>query len=156
MQVEHGPLERVLSRLFQDTADPSELISTVLTEPITLKVVEKFNRHYLYVTDEVHTIMAIFPGKREELTRYPLQRPGNTFYTFDEKTHMYLNFEGSNIEPATHPYNPHFFLGDRFEDFLTHRRGFKCGQNEVYEVQAWRVGLTNVNRSGYYAPVLIL
>ena len=65
-----------------------------------------------------------------------MQRPSNNFYTFGEKTHMYLNFEGDNIaeESYSNPYNPFFYLKEKLEEFIKHRKDFKCTSNEVYQV----------------------
>jgi len=59
---------------------------------IDLIVIEKVNKNYLYVTDGVHNIMAIFTQKQEEAVHYPFNRSKTPFYTCDQKVHKYLNF----------------------------------------------------------------
>lgn len=56
-----------------------------------------------------------------------------------------------------HPYTPHYFLKERYNDFLEFRRTYKItSPQERLIIFEWNLSLVNINSIGYYAPVIAI
>lgn len=121
---------------------------------------EKIDKHAAYVTDGVHTVLALWTYKRDSIVFHPLNRLNTPYYTYEAKTYMYLNFTLPTPAPAPealHPYSPHFYFKDSYQKYLTVRETLQLKPPcELLLVSRWSLGLVNVSTTGYYAPVIII
>lgn len=86
------------------------------TDHMSFYVVEREDRNLCYLTDGRHTILALSANKMNEANYHPTNTINTHYYIFQEKTYLYLNFNGESTEPPKypHPYNPHFYFKERY------------------------------------------
>jgi hypothetical protein len=85
-------------------------------------VVDRIDRNIAYVTDGRHTILTIMANKTEMLNYSALNRLPNQHYTYEPKAYLYLACTAASPPPpAKHPYSPHHFLREHYDNFLQFR-----------------------------------
>ena len=130
----------ILKDAFDDARRSAEFRRKVNTR-LTVFVLERDGKSLAYVTDGIHTILALSNNRKEEVILYPRFVNKTPFYHCDKKVHWYLNFTADHPKPdydEIHPYSPHFFMKEEYSDFLERRKMFKWPTPcEVMELQSF-------------------
>lgn len=118
------------------------------------------DKNLAYMTDGHLTILTLLVQRHEEIYFDPMNRQRSRLYTYEPKTYMYLTFtQKTEALPSDqmHPYTPHYFLKEQYNQFLDFRLSNKL--KEPYEkvnISEWNLALVNINSTGYYAPLIVI